>query len=172
MSNDYVEMMRDKDRKQKETAELKQKWKEERDLRRIEKEKECKRMKEREEKKRQRGSGREKGEKRQRRSFLRLISRLLQSVRTRTRITVMYPAVVVLFELHNDIVTNVMKAMIATQCASSVMLGSHQLQRAWCFGVDCDACGEWAYMHCALGSNAGSRNFVCSSCSKCFFSLL
>ena len=58
-SNDYVEMLREKDKKEKEAAELKMKRKEERELKIIEKEKERERKKkEREEKKKQKGNKR------------------------------------------------------------------------------------------------------------------
>lgn len=67
-ANDYVEMMREKDRKAKETAELKQKRKEERGLRKVEKEREQERKKKEREEKKQKGSGQGKGRKQQRHS--------------------------------------------------------------------------------------------------------
>jgi len=53
-SNEYVEIMREKDKKEKEAAELKKRRKEERELKKMEREKELERKKkEREEKKKQ-----------------------------------------------------------------------------------------------------------------------
>ena len=60
-SNDYVEIMKEKDRKVKEAAELKQKRKEERELKKIEKEKEHEQKKKELEEKRRNKKERWKG---------------------------------------------------------------------------------------------------------------
>ena len=158
------EMMREKDRKGKEAAEMKQRRKEEREQRRVEKEQQRERKrKEREDKKKQGEGCRTKGKGRKHahhsssedephedESHFQSTSRCTRLVRARDRYRGDSPAE----SEESDTVCIVCKEREPPIASSMV------------FWVDCDQCGEWAHTHCALGSNTVSRQFICESCCQ------
>lgn len=159
-SNEYTEMMREKDRREKEAAEMKQIRKEEREQKRLEKEQEKERKrKEREEKKKQGSStkGKKKEKKRTHSSSEDESASEdegpRQSRTRRIRAPDRYEGESDANSDASDTVCIICKARDPPVSASIV------------FWVDCDQCGEWAHTHCALGNNTASRQFVCSSCS-------
>ena len=164
-SNEYTEMMRVKDRREKEAAEMKQTRKEEREQKRLEKEQEREsKRKEREEKKKQSNSSQGKGKgKKRRRSSSEEEPHNESEDESHRHQTLSHTSTIRAPGRYQDesdaesdesntvcIICNVREPPIA---ASMV------------FWVDCDKCGEWAHTHYALGSNTVSHQFVCSACS-------
>lgn len=160
-SNEYVEMVKEKDRKEKEASEMKQRRKEERERKKMEKEKEQERKKaEREEKKKGRGKGKGKrplryssGEDEQEIDLHQPKRRRTRSVRAPERYRESTPE-----SEGSDTVCflcNSREPPIASSSAPSRV-----------FWVDCDRCGEWAHTHCAFGCNTATRQFVCEKCCQ------
>ena len=164
-SNDYVEIMKEKDRKVKEAAELKQKRKEERELKKIEKEKECEQKKKELEEKRRNKKERGKGKKRQRHSSSESGEQFVtgsenEDVNNHNRLSrrrcIRVP------NRYRD--ENADSEVSDTEC---VICNTREplISEGIVFWVDRDSCGEWAHTYCVFGSNTASRRFVCSSCS-------
>ena len=174
-SNDYVEMVREKDKKEKEAAELKMKCKEERELKRIEKEKERERKKkEREEKKKQKGNKRGNKRKSQCQNTAHKPPRINDEGGTeeqhvsssdneeenrpsssRRTLRSVRPPSWYCDDFDSDVSTTV-----CTICDAR----EPPIKESLVFWVDCDECGEWAHKHCAFGCNTATRHFLCSSC--------
>ena len=153
-SNDYVEIMKEK-----------QKRKEERELKKIENEKECEQKKKELEEKRRNKKEREKGKKRQRHSSSESGEQAITGsenedvnnhIRQSRRRCIRVP------NRYRD--ENADSEASDTEC---VICNAREplISDGIVFWVDCDRCGEWAHMYCAFGSNTASRRFVCSSCS-------
>ena len=159
-SNEYTEMMRERDRKEKQAAEMKQKRKEEREQRK-EQEKERKR-KEREEKKKG-DSGRQKKGKGKKRSHS---SSEESEDEAHPHQAVSHTRTIRAPERYGDNSDDESDAS-TTKC---IICHAREppITEAMVFWVDCDRCGEWAHTHCALGSNTASSRFVCATCcSSC-----
>ena len=164
-SNDYVEIMKEKDRKVKEAAELKQKRKEERELKKIKKEKEREQKKKELEEKRRNKKERGKGKKRQRHSSSESGDQSVtgsenEDVNNHNRPS-RRRCIRVPNRYHDE---NADSEASDTEC---VICNAREslISEGIVFWVDYDSCGEWAHTYCAFGSNTASRRFVCSSCS-------
>ena len=157
-SNDYLEMMKEKERKEREAAEQKQKQKEEREMKKIEREKERERKKKQREKD---GGKRGKGKKRQRQSSSDEDSasdtETHQPSSSRTR-SVHPPS----RYRDEETADSDESDMVCIICGCR----EPPVKDSIVFWVDCDSCGEWAHIHCALGCNSATRNFVCLSCTQ------
>ena len=155
-SNEYVEMIREKDRKKKEASEMKQRRKEEREHKKMEKEKERERKKVERGEKKGRGKGKGKrplqyssGEDEQEIDLHQPKSRRTRPVRAPAR----YGESTSESE-GSDTVCLLCNSREPPIASSKV------------FWVDCDRCGEWAHTYCALGSNTATRQFVCEECCQ------
>ena len=156
-SNEYVEIMREKDRKEKEASEKKQRQKEERQRKKMEKEKEQERKKaEREERRKGRGKGKGKrplqyssGEDEEEMNLQQPKSRRTCSVRAPERYRESSPE-----SEESDTACFLCNSREPPIACSRV------------FWVDCDHCSEWPHTHCALGSNTATRRFVCEKCCQ------
>ena len=182
-SNEYVEIMREKEKKEKEAAELKKKWKEKRELKKIVREKELERKKkEREEKKKQNENKWGKGRKRRcpdpagPHKQPRVEDEVEEEKESgnesasdeednhdqpcslsRASRSIRPP------RRYRDESSDESNAS-TTVC---IICDAREppIQETMVFWVDCDKCGEWAHTHCAFGSNTATRNFMCSVCS-------
>ena len=159
-ANEYVDMVREKDKRKKEAEELKQKRKEERELKRVEKEKE------RERKNQEKRSGKRKARKGTAPKRMRLLdyeeehseyeeeNDAPSSSRTMSR-SIRPPQKYLHESSESD---------SSTTLCLICDLREPPIAQETIFWVDCDNCGDWAHTHCALGSNTATRNFICSSC--------
>ena len=149
-------MMREKEKKEKEAAEMKQKRKEEREQKRAEKEQREKKRMERERKRKQsegnqtRGKGkcaRQNEEEAFEDEIYCQSSTLTHSTQAPERFRDDTPT-------GSDTVCILCNAREPPIAADIV------------FWVDCNHCGDWAHTHCALGSNTTSHHFICESCCQ------
>ena len=160
-SNEYVQMVREKDRKEKEAAEKRRK--EAREQKRVEKEQQKERKRKEREKKKHGESSRGGGKRKKRahqsssedeplddESDLPSTSTRTRSVRAPNRYGGNSPS----WSEDSDTVCFMCKQREPPIASSMV------------FWVDCDHCGEWGHTHCALGSNNASHQFVCESCCQ------
>ena len=170
-SNEYTEMMRERDKKEKEAAELKQKRKEEREKKRFEREQEKERKrKEREDKNKEGNNRKGKGKKRTHSS----------SEDDDEGVRVAHVQSGLLLGMKVRVMPIVRQA---TQCASSAMQGIPPFQQQWCFGLIV-TCVENGHTHTVLwgtilphGSLFVHRVqlelflflFIMFSCSSCFY---
>ena len=164
-SNDYREMIREKERKGKEAAELKQKKKEERERKKLQKEQE-REMKKKEREKKKQGNNRKGKEKRCRDSSSsdenEPTSEDKGPSQSRTR-TIRPP------DRYEGDRARASDSDADSQASNTecIICNAREppISSSMVFWVDCDQCGEWAHTHCALGSNTATRQFICSSCS-------
>ena len=193
--NEYVEMMKEKDRKEKETEELKQKRKEEREKKRKEREKvQEEKRKERERKKEERekakqakGNGKKRAAPtRQKRSKVPEVNGS-ESDGAGSSTSKKSKADSASSESEDEEVlqqkpkrTRQLPARFKTQSDSESSSESSGTECCICsnreppwpacaaeniFWIDCDKCGDWVHCHCAFGRNASSRRYMCSKCA-------
>ena len=159
-SDEYVQMVREKDRKEKEAAEKRRK--KEREQKTVEEQQKERKRKEREKKKHgesSRGGGKPKKRAHQSssedeplddESDLPSTSTSTRSVRAPNRCRGNSPS----GSEDSDTVCFMCKQREPPIASSMV------------FWVDCDHCGEWGHTHRAPGSNNASHQFVCESCCQ------
>ena len=155
-SNDYVQMMKEKDQKEKEASAMKEQRKKERERKKIEKEQERERKKaEREEKK---GRGKGKGKRPLPHSSSEEEQEVdVQQPKSRRSRRVNPPD-------RYRVGTSESEGSDTECCVCNAREPPIAAKRV--FWVDCDLCGEWAHTHCALGSNTATRRFSCEKCCQ------
>ena len=150
-SNEYVEMMREKDRK--EASEMKQRRKEERESARRWRRKKSERGRKWSVGRRRRVEGRKR---------VSVPSSIFQvKTNKRSTSTNQRAAVHVQYVLQRD---NYRESTSESEGGDTVcfLCNSREplIASSRVFWVDCDHWGEWAHTHCALGSNTATRQFV------------